>query len=191
MASLLRKLRARGRSGETTDSVCSTAARAMIVDTPGIGLLFVKGESEEAARDLLVGGGADAVLFVADAKNPRRSLTLFLQLSEFGLPTAFVLNMIDEAGSLGLEYDTAGLASALDVELIETVAADRESMDRLIPLLVRARVPTSDVQYPAVIASAIDELAALLEGPGVSPRALALLLLAGNHLCYFLLCYSL
>ena len=180
-ASLLRKLRARGGNGETTESVCSTAARAMIVDTPGIGLLFVKGESEEAARDLLVGGGADAVLFVADAKNPRRSLTLFLQLAEFGLPTAFVLNMIDEASSLGLEYDTAGLASALDVELIETVAADGESMERLIPLLSRVRVPTSDVQYPAAIAGAIDELAALLEGPGVPPRGLALLLLAGNH----------
>lgn len=184
------KVRSRGSGGtadELTQAILSTSNRRlpaapMLVDTPGIPMLFARGDAGAAVQDLLISDDADTLLFVADAKNPRRSLMLFLQLTELQLPMVFVLNMVDEARQQGLEYDIAGLSRALSVELCETVAARGNSRDRLVRSLSSARVPAAVVRYPEAIENILTELASTLEGTGVPPRALALMLLAGNPL---------
>ncbi len=86
-----------------------------LVDTDGAACLFAGRGDESTARNLLMAGEADALVVVADAKNLRRSLAVFLQSCEFQLPTVLVLNMIDEAQRLGLQFDLQRLAAAATV----------------------------------------------------------------------------
>jgi len=153
---------------------------SVLVDSPGTTQLFSDGPGGEATRALLVSGEVDTLLFVADAKNPRRSLSLFLQLAELRLPTVLVLNMSDEAERAGVSYDIEALTLLLDVELCSTVAVGSVDTAEIAGLLSRARTPSAEVQYPRAVERAAAEIAALLEGAGVPARALALMLLAGS-----------
>jgi ferrous iron transport protein B len=175
----------RGNLAEATLSTSVAAERSTptpkLVDTPGIPLLFSREETDAAVQELLISDEADTLLFVADAKNPRRSLILFLQLAELQRPTVFLLNMVDEARQQGLEYDTDGLTRALSVGLCETAAANGANRDELVRLLSNARVPETAVRYPATIETVIAELTEILQGNDVPPRVLALMLLTGNQ----------
>ena len=157
------------------------SAPATLVDTPSAAFLFAHGEDECTTRDFLMAGEVDVLVVVADAKNLRRSLVLFLQAAEFQLPTVLVLNMTDEAQQLGLEFDLERLAAALTVELSPVVAIEGHVSERLTSLFERAKIPSIRVPYPKEVERALETLAELLPGAPISPRALGLLLLAGDR----------
>ncbi|MBW2622475.1 MAG: 50S ribosome-binding GTPase, partial [Deltaproteobacteria bacterium] len=157
------------------------SATVTLVDTPGAALLFARGEDECATRDFLMAGEADVLVVVADAKNLRRSLVLFLQATEFQLPTVLVMNMMDEAQQLGLEFDLERLAVALTVELSPVVAIEGHILERLTALFERANIPSIRVPYPKEVEMVLETLAELLSRAPISPRALGLLLLAGDR----------
>jgi ferrous iron transport protein B len=103
-----------------------------IVDTPGVNALEGPlSEDEKVTRDLLLGGGAELVVQVADARNLRRALMLTSQLAEFKLPMILVLNMIDEARARGVDVDVAGLAARLGIPVIEAVAPEGRGLAEL------------------------------------------------------------
>ncbi len=157
------------------------SAPANLVDTPGTAFLFAQDGNECATRDFLMADEADVLVVVADAKNLRRSLVLFLQAAEFQLPTVLVLNMTDEAQQLGLEFDLESLAETLTVELTPVVAIQGRVLERMTALFERAKVPSVRVSYPEKLTTALETLDQLLQGTPISPRALGLLLLAGDR----------
>src|SRR3954471_9007996 len=110
-----------------------------IIDTPGVNALEGPlSEDEKVTRDLLLGGGAELVVQVADARNLRRALMLTSQLAEFKLPMILVLNMIDEARARGVDVDAPGLAQELGIPVMEAVAPGGRGIAELRDALTSA-----------------------------------------------------
>ena len=161
------------------------AARPAVVthvfDTPGSATLAATSEDEMVGRDLLLAGLIDAVVLVADASNLRRSLALALEVAEFGLPMVLVLNMIDEAETRGVEVDPGALSRELGVDVVRTIAVEGIGVRRLAERMLDARVPTPRVHLEPTLEEALTELESLLPAGPRPPRAMGLMLLAGDR----------
>ncbi|PYQ50316.1 MAG: ferrous iron transport protein B [Acidobacteria bacterium] len=152
--------------------------RIPVVDTPGAASLVPLSEDERVTRDILLSGEATAVVVVGDAKNLERVLALALQVGEMGLPYVLCVNMMDEAEERGLSVDIARLSMRLGVPVVPTVAIWRQGIAELRAALRSARPGRVRVGYPEPVERASAALAADLPPGPVTPRALALLLLA-------------
>ena len=102
-----------------------------IVDTPGMYSLTCITEEEKVTRDLLLEEHPRLLIHVIDAKNINRMLPLTLQFIEGGLPVMLVLNIMDEAESLGLDIDVKGLEKELGIPVIPTIAALKKGIEEL------------------------------------------------------------
>ncbi len=152
-----------------------------LLDVPGTCSIFAQHEDDAASRDVILSGRADSILFVADGKNLRRSLTLALQCAEYGLPMVIDINMMDDAIQRGIAIDADGLSSILGVPVSSTVASEGQGIPALRRALPRAAVPERLVRYPQEVQEALDSLASALADTGLPVRATALLLLAGDE----------
>ena len=96
--------------------------RAEIIDLPGTYSLSPKSLDEKVITDLLYEKAADNypdfVVVTVDANNLRRSLLLFTQLGDLGLPAVLALNMMDVAGRHGVNIDLPALERELGVPII-------------------------------------------------------------------------
>ena len=154
--------------------------QSLVIDTPGINSLLPMSEDEEVTRDVLLRERPRTVVQVADAKNLPRALLITLELAEMGLPMVLVLNMADEAASRGISIDISRLAELLGVKVVSTVATQRKGLPQLLTALVEPQVPHLRASYPQEVEEAITHISSLLPQDGVQPRALALMLLAGD-----------
>lgn len=152
-----------------------------ILDTPGAATLAANDEDEMVSRDLLLSGCMDGAVMVADAKNLRRSLAFFLELSELGLPLVLDLNMQDEAENMGLAIDAEELGRILGVPVCSTVAIENRGVRQLADQLLSPQVPAYRTPFPAYIEDTLSELEPILANPQVSPRSLGLLLLSEDQ----------
>jgi len=93
-----------------------------VTDLPGFYSVFPKGEDERVAVSEVFGQldapSFDWIIYVADASNLRRSLLLFTQLADLGLPLILVLNMSDLALKNGREIDILKLTQVLDIPVV-------------------------------------------------------------------------
>lgn len=111
-----------------------------IVDSPGVGTLTgTLSEDEAITRRLVVDDDVDLIVQVIDARNLRRGLMLTWQLAEYDRPVILALNMVDEARATGIDIDSEGLAEALGVPVVETVAVEGRGMSELRAAFDRAR----------------------------------------------------
>ena len=96
--------------------------RAEIIDLPGTYSLYPKSLDEKVITDLLYDRTADNypdfVVVTVDANNLRRSLLLFTQLGDLGLPAVLALNMMDVAERHGVNIDLPALERELGVPII-------------------------------------------------------------------------
>ncbi|WP_348533154.1 ferrous iron transport protein B [Hymenobacter sp. 5317J-9] len=96
--------------------------RAEIVDLPGTYSLYPKSLDEKVITDLLYDRTSasypDFVVVTVDANNLRRSLLLFTQLGDLGLPAVLALNMMDVAERHGVNIDLPALERELGVPII-------------------------------------------------------------------------
>ena len=165
----------------TRAQACVAGAFWDVVDTPGTDSLLPSADDARVTRDVLLRTPGATVLLVCDAKNLRRGLLLLAQLAEAGVLVVLALNMSDEAAARGIHIDVAALALALGIPVIETVATQKRGIAELTAALAQARVPRLRPGYGPVLERAIEEAAPLLpRGLGLSPRALALQLVAGD-----------
>lgn len=102
-----------------------------IIDTPGMYSFLPISEEERVARSILLDENPCLILHVIDAKNMERMLSLTLQLLEAGLPLILVLNIADEARSLGISIDTSKLEKELNTPVAATVSTTGEGLDVL------------------------------------------------------------
>ena len=118
--------------------VCRARPDVTLVDLPGVYALRPFSDEERVTRAYLLGGEPDAIISVADATCPARSLYLTLQLLELGVPVVLALNVMDALRAGGGAVDTAGLAQALGIPVVPVSAALGEGLDALLDTAVRA-----------------------------------------------------
>ncbi|GMT48321.1 MAG: ferrous iron transport protein B [bacterium] len=153
----------------------------LVIDTPGVNNLIPMSEDEKVTRDILLSERPFAVIQVADSKNLKRTLMITLQLSEMGLPLILDLNMEDEAMDRGVQIDKERLRELLGIDVVGTVAPRRKGVKELKECILRAAIPKIKVVYDALIEEYIEKITSLLPESGVSERAIALMILAGDE----------
>jgi ferrous iron transport protein B len=102
-----------------------------VIDTPGMYAFLSITEEERIARKILMEESPDIVLHVVDSKNLERMLPLTLQFLEADLPLILVLNIVDEAQSLGMKIDLNVLEKELKIPVVATVGTTGKGMDIL------------------------------------------------------------
>lgn len=157
---------------------------ATVYDTPGIHSIFSSNEDERVSRDVLLSLRFQqerlGIILVADAKNLKHSIAIALQYAEYGLPMLFVVNMIDEAYSRGIEIDYPRLAEELGLEVVMTIAHEGIGLAELADVLPAISVPPQLLEYTAPVERFLVETEKLLRPATISARAIGLLLLCGD-----------
>lgn len=124
-------------------------AGAEIVDLPGAYSLAARSPDERLVIEALIGrngdGPPDAILFIADASQLRRSLYLLSQVLEVERPVVVALNMVDAAAREGSVVDAQALSDRLGVPVVPIVASRGEG----IPALRKALEATLSGSVPA------------------------------------------
>lgn len=170
-----------GTTVEITTGAAVVGGRKLpVVDTPGTASFLPSSEDERVTRDILLRGRPHAVVVVGDAKNLDRGLLLAVQLAEMEVPHVLCLNMMDEAATRGIGVDVAALGERLGVAVVPTVAVRREGIRALVASLNSPGRGRTLVAYPAPIERALASLTPLLPEAPIAPRALALMVLAGD-----------
>ncbi|MFP4051092.1 MAG: ferrous iron transport protein B [Thermoplasmata archaeon] len=133
--------------------------KGTVIDTPGADSLTPISEDEKVARDLIIGTEPNRIVQVADAKNLKRAMMLFLQLSEMDIPIVLNLNMMDEAKTRLIDIDMEGLSDELGVPIVETVAPEGRGLHNLRSNLNNASVSDIKPDYQPEIKKALEEIA--------------------------------
>lgn len=139
-------LRVGNYPGVTVESseaqVTIAGQRLQLVDLPGTYSLCGRSAEERIAVDALLGMHGhvppDLVLLVGDVTQLQRSLYLAVQAAELGVPMLLALNMADEAETLGIDIDVAGLSDALGIPVVAVSARTGAGLDDLGARLVSA-----------------------------------------------------
>ena len=159
----------------------------MLVDLPGCYSLMAHSAEEEAARDFLCFGGADAAVVVCDATCLERNLNLVLQTIELQPRTVVCVNLMDEAKRRGVAVNLEELHLLLGVPVVGTSARSRRGLDHLMASLaqvIEADAPEPNcVVYPDAVETAVAKLVPILRAdcpPQIPPRWLALRLIDGD-----------
>ncbi len=174
-----------GKTVTTAQGSCRFEGEPYIlVDIPGAYSLFANSAEEEAARDFLCFGGADAAIVVCDATCLERNLNLALQTIEIMPRTVVCVNLIDEAERKGIRVDEKRLSALLGVPVVTASARSRRGLRALMRAVgktARGDAPEPfAVRYSPSVERAAASLLPFLEGlpqPGPSPRWLSLRLL--------------
>ncbi len=126
------------------------ARRAEIVDLPGTYSLYPKSLDERVIADLLYDPAApgypDFVVVTVDASNLRRSLLLFSQLADLGLPAVLALNMTDVAERHGVRIDLGALEAELGVPVVPMNARSGSGVAAL-KIVMAERLATPPVRF--------------------------------------------
>ena len=159
----------------------------VLVDLPGCYSLMAHSAEEEAARDFLCFGGADAAVVVCDATCLERNLNLVLQTIELQPRTVVCVNLMDEAKRRGVAVDLEELHLLFGVPVVGTSARSRRGLDHLMASLaqvIEADAPEPNcVVYPDAVETAVAKLVPILRAdcpPQIPPRWLALRLIDGD-----------
>ncbi|VAX14947.1 hypothetical protein MNBD_NITROSPINAE01-588 [hydrothermal vent metagenome] len=139
-------------------------ARYEIWDTPGLASFITSSQDESDTRDALLKTPPDIILFVGDATRMKRSLTLFAQVMELGIPTVFILNKTDAAQKRGTLINAIKLSARLRVPVVEAVATHGIGFDKMSTAIKTTDTEKSPVRYPEFIEESLAEIQnALLE----------------------------
>ena len=139
----------------------------ILVDLPGTYSLAAHSAEEEAARDFLCFGDADAVIVVCDATCLERNLNLVLQALEITSRVVVCVNLLDEARRKGIRVDLKKLEQELGVPVTGASARSGKGltalMNRVEEVLGREEQPP-----PIRYIEPIEQAAAMVE-PALRP----------------------
>lgn len=170
-----------GTSVEVTrGSAMLPSGKITLMDTPGVNSFTPMSEDERVTRDILLKERLANIIQVGDAKNLNRLLMISVQLAEMGNPFLVVLNMGDEARSRGINIDYDKLSETLGVDVVPAIATQKKGLDRIRKGIETPRASSFSFRYSDPIEDGIARIEPLLPECGISGRALALMLLAGD-----------
>ena len=93
-----------------------------VIDLPGSYSIYPTSEDEAIFSRYLIQENYSGVVYIADAINMRRSLLLFQQIQDLGIPAILVVNQVDEAEKRGIKIDISKLSKILNILVFETNA---------------------------------------------------------------------
>ena len=93
-----------------------------VIDLPGSYSIYPTSEDEAIFSRYLIQENYSGVVYIADAINMRRSLLLFQQIQDLGIPAILVVNQVDEAEKRGIKIDISKLSKILNIPVFETNA---------------------------------------------------------------------
>ena len=104
-----------------------------ITDLPGSYSIYPTSEDEAIFSRYLIQEQENyvGVLYIADAINMKRSLLLFQQIQDLGIPILMVVNQIDEAEKRGIKINTDELSKKLNVDILRTNAKEHLGIDEV------------------------------------------------------------
>ena len=102
-----------------------------ITDLPGSYSIYPTSEDEAIFTRYLIQEQENyaGVLYIADAINMKRSLLLFQQIQDLGIPILMVVNQIDEAEKRGIKINSEALSAKLNVDILRTNAKEHLGID--------------------------------------------------------------
>jgi len=113
---------------------------ATVTDLPGTYSIYPRSADEQVVFEVLDDEKSkdhpDVVVVVVDTTNLERSLLLFTQVKDLGLPVVLVLNMADVAHKRGIQVDVWALRKAFsDIPVVTMNARSGEGLDQLKAVL--------------------------------------------------------
>ena len=157
-----------GKTVERKSGIIQRANQTIeIIDLPGTYSLTAYSQEEIITRDYILRENPDVVMAMVDASNIERNLYLVLQILELAPRVVIGLNMMDLAQSSGLKIDTAKLALALNVPVVEIVAAKGKGIEAFLNEAIQLGTLEQDpipckVPYPEVLESKVRAMEGLL-----------------------------
>jgi ferrous iron transport protein B len=134
-----------------------------LVDLPGLYSLTPTNPLEAIGRECLLSGAWDVIINVIDASQLARSLELTLELTDLQAPLVVCLNMMDEAVRKGIVIDSKALSLALEVPVVETIAArGRGILDSFRAALALSRRARRIPPEPFIYAPEVEDTVARL-----------------------------
>lgn len=120
-----------------------------IVDLPGSYSIYPTSEDEAIFTKYLIEERErySGVLYVADALNLKRSLLLFQQIKDLGIPVLMVINQMDLAEKRGLALDTERLSELLNTPILETNAKKNIGIHELREAIHQERFSVSQKPF--------------------------------------------
>ncbi len=155
----------------------------LLIDTPGSNTIYAENEDELISKQIILDSRATRIIFVADAKNLKRSLALYFHYAEYGLPTILDINMLDEAIIRNIEIDVEKLSQILQTDINTSVAIEGDGIASLRRKLQEPRTAPPQVRYPQFIESYLRVADRLVGDPAIS-RAVLLALLTDDALSW-------
>lgn len=140
-----------------------------LVDLPGTYSLTAYSQEEIITREYILREKPDVVMAMVDASNIERNLYLVLQIMELAPRVVIGLNMMDLAQSAGMIINTTELALALNVPVVEIVAAKGKGIEQFLTEAIRVGMLEMDplqgeVSYPEELDQRIRAMEGLLAG---------------------------
>ena len=123
-----------GVTVESRTGVCKRGDKELeITDLPGAYSIYPTSEDEVIFSQYLMDEkkSYDGAIYVADALNLRRSLLLFKQVKDLGVPMVMLVNQIDLAKKRGLSFDFAKMEQLFGVKIIPTNAKKNEGIEEV------------------------------------------------------------
>ena len=109
-----------------------------LVDLPGIYDLKGYSEDETVVTDFIAHNRVDVALLILNASQIERQIALFGQIAHLGVPTVLVLNMADEAATLGIRIEADRLSERLGVPVCLAAAKYGKGVEQLLTLVTSA-----------------------------------------------------
>lgn len=107
-----------------------------LIDLPGTYTLFPNSLDEEVVFNTLACKTSpdypDLVVVVTEPSTLNRGVVIYQQVREAGLPAIFVINMVDELESKGLQLDDKALEQYLNTKILRTNARNGHGVNELI-----------------------------------------------------------
>jgi len=138
-----------------------------VVDLPGTYSLGAYSEDEIIAREFILNNESDVVVNTVDATNLSRNLYLTVQMLEMDANILIALNMMDEAGRLGIEIDLNRLSTALGARVVPTVAAKGKGIKEIIAVIIENGIKPSKgkfrIDYGEDVERVIDNIVNMIQ----------------------------
>lgn len=157
-----------GKTVERKSGVIQRANEEIeLIDLPGTYSLTAYSQEEIITREYILREKPDVVMAMVDASNIERNLYLVLQILELAPRVVIGLNMMDLAESAGIILNSHKLSLALNVPVVEIVAAKGKGIEEFLTEAIRVgkleKAPLADeVPYPGELEKRIQAMEQLL-----------------------------
>ena len=102
-----------------------------LIDLPGIYDLNGYSEDEEIVKNFINNNKIDQIFFILNSTQIDRQLELAIKIQKLGIPVLILVNMIDEAKSLGISYDFPEMEKMLGCPVLPISAKYGQGMEHL------------------------------------------------------------